>query len=378
MNQHDSRACHRCFRDKVLVDFIRREGKRSWCDWCGARNVYVVPISVLGDIFREAASVYGPGDWDDESISFRLQEDWEIFSDRIEEANDDLMQKMTVAILKAGLDPKELFDHPDYEGGFRREDLWLEEHWDQMAESFLSGKASSVVGSGLAGTTGHAFPDQMEVAFEDLATIYEPGEVLYRARIHKDRYRKDMFRLDEMGAPPPDRTLDGRANRAGQPVFYLASDADTALCEVRAWKGAAVALADIEIKRRLLIVDLLKIETVESPFFDDLLAWRLQLTGLFYRLAEELSQPVMVHEEKDLYRSTQYLCDCIKKAGYDGVTFPSAMGKGFNIVAFNPRAAEPVDMKYVRVDEMWPHFRDFGKYEDIYEEGPYQYLFQRT
>ena len=378
MNREGSRACHRCFKHKVLIDLIREAGQRGWCDWCGGRNVYVIPLWKLGEVFRHVLNIYEHSDSGGDQISFLLQEDWEIFSDKIEQGPDNLMQEMTVAILKAGLTAKDYYsDYPDFDGDFRREEAWLEDRWDEMAEAFLSGKESAFEANDFAGAAGDVFPDQMEVAFEDLVTIYEPGKVLYRARIHKDRYRTEMFRLDEMGAPPPDKTLDGRANRAGQPVFYLASDADTALCEVRAWKEAAVALADVKIKRRLLIVDLLNIKTVESPFFDELLAWRLQLGGLFYRLSEELSRPIMAHEEKDLYRSTQYLCDCIKKAGYDGVTFPSAMGKGFNVVVFDPQDAEPIDMKYVRVDKIWPRFRDFGKYEDIYEEGPYHHLFQK-
>ena len=48
MNHDDSRACHRCFKDKALVNFIRRKGRRGWCDWCGARNVYVLPLYVEG------------------------------------------------------------------------------------------------------------------------------------------------------------------------------------------------------------------------------------------------------------------------------------------------------------------------------------------
>lgn len=53
MKQDDSLACHRCFKDKSLIDFIRKQGKRGWCGWCGGRNVYVVPLYELGEMFRE-------------------------------------------------------------------------------------------------------------------------------------------------------------------------------------------------------------------------------------------------------------------------------------------------------------------------------------
>ena len=230
MNRDDSLACHRCFKDEVLIDFIRQKGRRGWCDWCGARNVYVLPLYKLGDIFRDAVSIYESADWTYDSISFLLQGDWEVFSDRIEQAPDELMQRMTVAILKAGLDPKDYFsgDYPDYEGGFRSQEASLVDHWHEMAEAYFVGGQDDIK-QALRSAHGSQdayedLPDQMEVAFEDLLVIYEPGKILYRARIHKDRFRTERFNLPEVGAPPPDKALAGRANRKNEPVLYLASD----------------------------------------------------------------------------------------------------------------------------------------------------------
>ena len=66
----------------------------------------------------------------------------------------------------------------------------------------------------------------------------------------------------------------------------------TALAEVRAWKGMAVAVAKCEVKNRLLVVSLLHYELPKSPFFEELLQWKMQLAELFGRLADELSRPV--------------------------------------------------------------------------------------
>jgi len=374
-------VCDRCFKDKRLREYIREKNTRGDCPWCGARSAYVVPLAELGDLFRDVADIYEPVEgFAGDDIAFLLQEDWEVFGEQIEEGG--LAQDMAVAILDAGLDPKDRVDYPDYTMGFRMKEAWLEEHWHQKAEAFLSGKGSYAAATGIAvpdeGGEVDLFPDQLEIAFEDLSTLYEPGKVLYRARIHKNRYRREIFTPDEMGAPPPEKTLDARANRVGEPVLYLSSDADTALCEVRAWKGAAVALARMRVQRQVSIVNLLESVTVESPFFEEFLAWKVELAALFHRLAEELSRPVMPHEEKDLYRSTQYLCDCIKEAGYGGVAFPSSMGLGFNVVTFDSQAAQPIDVKYVRVNEIRVRFKELGEHEDIYEEGPYDYLYEKS
>lgn len=373
MKQDDSLACHRCFKDKSLIDFIRKQGKRGWCDWCGGRNVYIVPLYELGEIFREAVTIYQPGAWDDESISFLLQEDWQVFSGKIEQAPNDLMQELATAILMARIDQKDYFaDYPDFTGGFKREDAWLVEHWHEMAENFYEH------GNKQIGKHQDPFfkdiPDQLEVAFEDLLNIYEPDKILYRARIHKDRFRTQRFTLAGLGAPPQDRTPAGRANRKNEPVLYLASDDSTALSEVRAWKGSAVATATVKIKNRISIVSLLKYEIPKSPFFDDLLRWKIQLGQLFQRLAYELSIPVGPHESDEMYFSTQYLCDWVRKAGYDGIEYPSAMGKGFNVVLFNPDNAEVSEIKYVRVKGIQHDFQTLCDTDPIYEEGPFDYL----
>ena len=116
-------ACVRCFKDERLQQFIRENGTRSHCPWCGARNTYVVPVEILGSLFRDAAIIYDPIEGPDslgwgDSIAFLLQEDWDIFSDRIE--NGDLMDEMAISILEAGLDPKDDVDEPDYQSNFRQ------------------------------------------------------------------------------------------------------------------------------------------------------------------------------------------------------------------------------------------------------------------
>jgi hypothetical protein len=382
MSREDSRACNRCFKDQALIDFIRRKGRRGWCDWCGARNVNVVPLYKLGDIFRNAVSIYEPADWTCDSISFLLQGDWEVFSDRIEQAPDDLMQEMTVAILKAGIDPKEYFsgDYPDYEGGFRSQEASLVDHWHEMAEAyFVGGQGDIKQALRSAHDSQHAYqdlPDQMEVAFEDLLITYEPGKILHRARIHKDRFRSERFNLPEVGAPPSDNGLAGRANRKNEPILYLASDEQTALAEVRAWKGMAVAVAKCEVKNRLLVVSLLHYELPQSPFFEELLQWKVQLAQLFDRLADELSRPVVAHEDEQVYFSTQYLADWARKAGYHGIEYPSAMGPGFNVVIFSPEDVKLLDIRYVRITGIQHSSIELRDNDPVYEEGPFDYLFQ--
>lgn len=217
----------------------------------------------------------------------------------------------------------------------------------------------------------------LEVALEDLGTIIKEGAVFSRARVHKDRVRVERFTLEDLGAPSPEETPPGRANRKNKPVLYLASDEPTALSEVRAWKGAAIAIAKVRINRLIRVVDLLHLDIPESPFFEELLDWRLQLGALFHRFGEELSRPVMPQEEKILYKPSQHLCDLIRRAGFDGIIFPSAMGPGHNLVVFDFSAAEILERKYFRVNGVSYHYKELNEHEPTYNEAPYDFFLNK-
>ncbi len=195
--------------------------------------------------------------------------------------------------------------------------------------------------------------------------------------MHDDRMHKDRFKSFEVGAPPPGKAKPGRANRKGHPVLYLASNRSTALAEVRAWKGAAVALAEVRTKRRLLLVDLSRSRPVKSPFFVELLNWQVDLARLLYRLSGDLSRPVMPHEEEVLYRPTQFLALLIKSSGYDGFLYPSAMGSGTNIVLFNSDDGEMGPPEYVRIKRVGYFSEALSPYEEVYEEGPYDFALEK-
>ncbi len=374
-------ACIRCFKDKHLQKFIRETGRKSHCPWCGSRNTYVVPLEELGPLFRDVARIYDPVEGPEpreygDSISLLLQEDWDIFSDRVENASGDLME-ITISILEAGLDPKNDIDEPDYSGFFRRPTDWLEDGWHEKIEKLMeSEKPAQIEQSDQSGLDSSYESEAHEIAFEDFGIDFEEGEILFRARIHEDRNRKDRFQPHEMGAPPPENATPGRANRAKGPVLYLASDEKTALSEKRAWNGAPVAIAKVRLKKRLWIVNLKDHKPLDSPFFEELLDWKVQLKGLFRRFGEELSRPVLPNEKEVLYKPSQHLCDLIKRNGFDGVAYPSAMGPGFNVVIFDTEAAEPLDRKYVRAKVQYD-YDNLDDNEPIYDETPYDYLLEK-
>jgi hypothetical protein len=241
-------ACHRCFADRRLIEWIKEQGTKGNCSWCGARNVFVVQLSSLGNLFKPVVGLYHPSDSPQgDGLANLLQGDWELFSNRI--MDKGLARDLVGAIMEAGVDPKDLMASGiDYGGLFHSSNPYhstLEEIWEERADSSSKFDPDESEGSKLE-YEDEGFPrlDEVQFAIEDRGTIYPVDSVLYRARIYTVRGRSERFGIEEMGAPPPDKTPAQRANRAGEPVLYMASDTSTALAEVRAWKGSPASVAN--------------------------------------------------------------------------------------------------------------------------------------
>ena len=368
-------ACHRCFADKQLVEWIKQQDTKGNCSWCSARNVYVVPLNSLGKWFEPVVELYHPSDSPQgDGLADLLQGDWKIFSNRI--MDKGLARDLVGAVMEAGVDPKDLMASGiDYGGLFHSSNPYhstLEEIWEERADNSSGFDPDESEGSKLE-YEDEGFPrlDEVQFAVEDRGTIYLDDSALYRARIYTVRGRSERHGIEDMGAPPRDETPAQRANRAGEPVLYMASDIDTALAEVRAWKGSPASVAKMRVTEGLRILDLRKPYLVDSPFFHENLGWRLEAHGLLNRFAEELARPVMPHEADILYRPTQHLCDVIKAGGFDGIAYPSAMGPGYNVVLFNPHSGTPTEVSHHRVEGVRFTSRALGPYEPPHEDLPW-------
>lgn len=90
----------------------------------------------------------------------------------------------------------------------------------------------------------------------------------------------------------------------------------------------------MRVTRDVRILDLTTLEPLESPFFEEEIAWKLEARGLLWRLRDDLSRPITPHDSERQYRPSQYACELALQAGFDGIAFPSAMGPGHNVVLF--------------------------------------------
>lgn len=172
----------------------------------------------------------------------------------------------------------------------------------------------------------------------------------FRARIQTG----GIYDIAQMGAPPPAIASHGRANPAGIPYLYLATDMSTAVSEVRPHTGDKVSIATFKIEDNLKIIDLRHPRRTVSPFAvdeDDIARLRGDLEFLV-GLGNELTHPVLPSTAAYNYTPSQYLCEFIKKCGFDGVMYRSSVGSGFNVALFHPLTANAETVVERRVEQV--------------------------
>lgn len=180
----------------------------------------------------------------------------------------------------------------------------------------------------------------------------EVPSVWFRARIQAGEV---PFGIAEMGAPPKRVASHGRANPAGIPYLYLASTQRTAVSEIRPHTGEMACVCEFTTPAHLKIVDLRNARKMVSPFLLEDAADIARMRGdlpFLERLGDELTRPVLPQAAAIDYTPSQYLCEFIKKCGYQGVIYRSSVSEGINLALFDPALAQSRAVSKYRVSRV--------------------------
>ena len=320
-------CCPNCFGDKGLRREIipQNSTQTGTCQFCESENQQLIDPNLLVDYFEVLVSIYRP-DTSGKTLVEWLKEDWLMF-DHVN------MDSARAQVLLAEI----LNDGEIVRQSFTTSDLCISDgldRWEILRKELMH--------------ENRFFP-KTKIDFnrleERLSRLILDNEELppvwYRARIQQDN---TVYNLDQMGAPPERVASDGRANPSGIPYLYVGSTSDTAISEVRPHPGERVCVAEFEIERELKIADLREPRKTISPFLstdeNEIALLRGDIEFL-EKLGSELTTPVLPTAAAIDYIPSQYLCEFIKKCGYDGVTYKSSIGSGINLALFNPNNAEP-------------------------------------
>lgn len=321
-------CCAECFDDRYLRGVYSRLHSKQLgtCSYCGSRDQALFDPIGLRAQFELLISIYTP-DANGRTLVEWLKEDWALFG---HERMDIVHAKELLAEI---LDDGQIVRAHFSASHQSRSDALI--RWDELRTELMH--------------TNRFFPktaidfDRLEELL-NLLMAEDIPKVWYRARINQS---DEPYRVGEMGCPPKHLASHGRANPAGIPYLYLASQESTAISEVRPHPGDAISVARFEVPDDLRIVDLRHPRRTISPFTqpdeDELANLRRDIEFL-EKLGEELTRPVLQKAAAFDYIPSQYLCEFAKKCGFSGVMYRSSVEGGINMALFEPDCARPIEV----------------------------------
>lgn len=336
------KCCPECFGDRGLRKsiFPALSPTRGTCDFCHSQDVDLVDPIQLIDYVSLVVGIYEP-DPQGKLLVDWFKEDWHLFQ------NPNLEELAPRSLLAEILNDGEIVRRPfSPSAAFVSDKL---NRWEKLRNELMY--------------ENRYFPEtQIDLARLDSLLSHLPADDLpttwFRARV---RTGSQSFTIGQMGAPPKEETLHGRANPSGIPYLYLGSTAQTAASEVRPHTGEVVCVADFSLPGDIKAVDLRNPRQLVSPFLledeDEIGLMRLDIAFL-ERLGDELTRPVLPRGAAIEYIPSQYLCEFIKKSGYDGVVYRSSVSDGINLALFDPSQATPGSVKEVEIVSVSVEVRD--------------------
>lgn len=137
------------------------------------------------------------------------------------------------------------------------------------------------------------------------------------------------FDKRESDAPPSEKAIEGRANARGISYLYTAMDRKTAIQEMKPQIGRMYSVCKIVLLEDIKIFDFayMKTELKEGEYLS---AFEL------YNISQNFSKPNLGNNQD--YLPTQYICEFIRKIGFEGIKFKSSVSNdGYNILLFDTR-----------------------------------------
>ena len=116
------------------------------------------------------------------------------------------------------------------------------------------------------------------------------------------------------------------------------------------WKGATASVAKFSTMKEITLIDLTQKFYIKDVFgYGEDLPFVVEDQSLLRRLGRELSKPVSPNKINIEYIPTQYVTEIVRNLKYDGMIYPSALGKDKNIVLFDENTVQCEEVKLHQV-----------------------------
>lgn len=350
--------CERCFCDTEVISVIRSKAEIGDCPLCKSHNVHIYDTDKYEDLsmmFDGLISIYTPASLlpdaypksDTRLLKSELMNHWNIFHKKSE---SDIYNIITAICKEKYGYNAELFDQPvgiqelydqDY---LTQHSLLTTNSWDDFVNALKTKNRFH---------THYIDLNLLERFCSYIRKPYKEGAVFFRCRISM----ADGIPIEEMGAPPVEKTSDGRANARGIQCLYLGDTAETTIYETRAGAYDYVTVGKFRLTKDIIVVDLKKINQI-SPFIEglDCLEYAINKEHL-NKINNEMGKIMRRSDSVLDYVPTQYITDFVKSivhdgvAEYAGIEYKSVMhGDGYNLALFDPSLFECISTEVYRID----------------------------
>lgn len=322
-------CCANCIGDKYLRRHIAEISEiNGTCSYCKSENQALIKPVDLREGFEQLIGIYRV-DESGKTLVEWFKSDWSMFShDRMDAAH---AKELLAEILDDGDMVRHCFVP------IQESQSIAVRHWEELRVELMH---------------ANRFFPKTEINLERLKTLFDDliaeemdiSQNWYRARIQQT---PQPYTSEEMGSPPRHLASHGRANPAGIPYLYLASNTLTSISEIRPHTGEMACVASFAVPTGLKILDLRHPRITVSPFIlvdeNEVSLLRGDIEFL-EKLGEELTHPVLPKSAAFDYIPSQYLCEYAKRCGFDGVMYRSSVGDGVNIALFDPTKARIINV----------------------------------
>ena len=357
-------CCANCFDSPTLKEHINSEGSIGDCDCCSSKRIKIIAVSDLYEFFEPIFKMYREIEYGrdyhsednpldhGELLPWLINDEWAPFSEAF---NFDILPDFFEALIPLPGGKDDIENSLDLSSVYTSVESGFDDSWYSFSQYLKNNRRFTIIDEGILHFTGF-LPDVLS----GIEIKVGKNKKYYRARLGSGNNRKPLPK-NEMGAPLPEKTLlGGRANPPGISFLYLSDRPKTAISEARPWKGATVSVATFITINKIQLVDLTTDFVIDDPFeYNDMLESLVLNQRLLRRLGKELSRPINPHKAGIEYVPTQYVTEIIRNLEYDGMIYPSALGKGKNIVLFDESVVRCDNVKLYEVDFVNYRISDF-------------------
>lgn len=355
--------CCDCFKNVDIKHYIKNRNKKGKCSLCGNDN-YVINssnpnlIEMMRGLIRYYYPEYsynghcGGTDFPEELLISEnpiIKHPNIIWNNVTNENKENFRFIMQDTIGRKGDDN---YSYPLYKPKIydRRYDIYYtsisedKTQWDEILNEMQNINYSDLLNKYVNWANKNIFA-------HNTMTLNKSSDKWFRARIgYEEKTFKNEFNHKytikkhwtpkNLKAPPCMKATSGRCNREGISYLYLASDANTAISEVRPEPGNYVSVGEFKIIETIKVVNLCytHLNTLSKSING------LNEYNLFQKIKAEFETP-LTRDISNKYLKSQFITDLIKLNNYDGLIFNSSVANGKNLVLFDPQKSNILNKK---------------------------------